>query len=129
MIFVLISILIIMSAAWEASLLTPGESVHIYKTIMICCYLGVFYILSTKPRSWRIGVFVVVFYICLHFGSFDYLINQFRGNPIDYVGETETLKLWLGGWMHLFRTFGILTAITALMFYYRELEFIKFNIK
>lgn len=89
--------------------------------------MGVFYILSTKPRSWRIGLIVVVFYIGLHFGSFDYFINIFRGLDIDYVGETEKLKLWLGGWMHLFRTFGIITAITAFIFYYRELTFIKFN--
>lgn len=83
---------VVLTARWEANLLTSGESNHTpkyaYLTIM-CIVLGLFGLFQFEILPL---ILLVLIYPCLHYFVFDWALNHFRDLYLDYKTGPSWIK-------------------------------------
>lgn len=131
---VIISILfvvqIISQAAFEAELLTPGQSNHLFQIMQLTAFMGVVYIGMVKRYNRTQALLVMISYVMLRFSLFDAYINHFRGLDMNYIGEAEVIKLWFGTtWLIVLRWISLIMAILCFVLFYLEDRYININLK
>jgi len=95
-IFILFTVQIVFQARWEAELLSPGTSNHIYQIVQLSSIILLLIVVAKFEHNWKQIMYIGIGYPLLRFCLFDYMINFFRGLSWNYVSSEEKIKAYLG---------------------------------